>query len=1220
MFPSSLSLALPSELGSIEASHAGTGPLVIHIQEAHGNPEAQEKIRQILHHLHKEYGIDLVLLEGTAFKLHPELIDFYPQEPKRKKDLWARLMKAGLLSGPEQYLAEEKSASAYGIEDVGPYVQNGLALIDVLNAKQQSSRFLSHLDMQIERLTTTRLNQDLRIFLKQTEQFEAKIMTIQGWLSILKKRAKETLKLDLEDPREQIEWPMLLRVFTLKRLEEKTDVGALGTEKKAFLEVLSKFIPKNEALYREIEKNLDTPEQERTLSDPETGLLFEAMVARLPQDFPYSRYPNVNRFIGHLILQSELKGDRFFREMKKLEGRISDQLAPTPVEKEIVSILKDYQLLKKLFVLELTPEDYERVLARKAAIRPAHVIGRFAKLNQDKRVRDMSFEPADSMEVLFDKALEFYLIAKERDGIMTQNIEKRLKETGKTKAVVITGGFHAQPFENSLVQKGFAYARITPRMIHPGNTDQYTKLVLETFAPRSSTWKLVPLFQTLPEQLSLLGYRSFAIRDIRRSLGPTFPHAPKSGRSEMRTVQFKNVPANKLSAVIDKAIYQAAKEIKNGFIKVGDEIIPITNGVPQLDGYTDRSVGGIITDGKLKIVSSDTRLFKVEIRTNQFGVGILSVKEDTAANGAIPTQTLRPKISLKAWFIIGVFILTALAPLTFHFFPSKDYSSPSSNLNPGAETERPPAEPGIYSWSSRKSGTNYSPVRLTLAELKEKILYSQTRPERNAWSLLFKFVEGRNLGLPVRVGSTPEQNKARILATLSPGDRADFETNILERITPHPADNLMNLLGLILQETNTKIEADLRRTNEAQVVEWVLDPRRSMASEEEALGPHAVALINEAKDYLADNLLEGLPPETMTNVETLFLNWVAQILRTYGPSARDDDTPVKSPSGNYERPRRPAPSLFQSELSLEAYLKENGILLPQPPSPSPRSELRVAASVTVSQTSLIFNFPFSVSSRFVSMRFTEGIARLRHTVEVVTNFVRGLFANTNGNTVDSRFSTSLLPARVRALVTSLEALMAALASVHDNASTSEAPVRVVDVAPGAPRVEVVASALPYLARQQTVQYVLFTSLDAAGVARFHSELSRFADKELHLDLATIRNFTVIPLDPSKSLANQLSLYLRQNKQDAGAALVVSPMNEGVAENFAYPKLIRIIAKSDHVAASVAAAELLRNISDEATLRKLARSGIHDAASLFLARGLSTLISDMTALAAFLSAA
>ena len=55
------------------------------------------------------------------------------------------------------------------------------------------------------------------------------------------------------------------------------------------------------------------------------------------------------------------------------------------------------------------------------------MIGRFAKLNLDKLVKDSEFKPAESMEVLFDKAMEFYKIAKERDGIMTRNIERFLE-------------------------------------------------------------------------------------------------------------------------------------------------------------------------------------------------------------------------------------------------------------------------------------------------------------------------------------------------------------------------------------------------------------------------------------------------------------------------------------------------------------------------------------------------------------------------------------------------------------------------------------------------------------------------------------------------------------------------------------------------------------------------------------------------------------------------
>src|SRR4051812_28009191 len=67
--PKSFKLELPPELGTIETISTGEGPTLIHIQEAHGNVEVQKNISKILLHLKNQYGIDLVLLEGNAFKL-----------------------------------------------------------------------------------------------------------------------------------------------------------------------------------------------------------------------------------------------------------------------------------------------------------------------------------------------------------------------------------------------------------------------------------------------------------------------------------------------------------------------------------------------------------------------------------------------------------------------------------------------------------------------------------------------------------------------------------------------------------------------------------------------------------------------------------------------------------------------------------------------------------------------------------------------------------------------------------------------------------------------------------------------------------------------------------------------------------------------------------------------------------------------------------------------
>ena len=81
-----------------------------------------------------------------------------------------------------------------------------------------------------------------------------------------------------------------------------------------------------------------------------------------------------------------------------------------------------------------------------------------------KRVKDITFEHITEMDQLFDSAMKFYAGVKERDGVMEQMIEQRLKETGADKVVVITGGFHSGPFRDYFTSKGYTYAMISPKL------------------------------------------------------------------------------------------------------------------------------------------------------------------------------------------------------------------------------------------------------------------------------------------------------------------------------------------------------------------------------------------------------------------------------------------------------------------------------------------------------------------------------------------------------------------------------------------------------------------------------------------------------------------------------------------------------------------------------------------------------------------------------------
>jgi len=370
-------LALPPELGTIQSLVSGRGPALIHIQTAHGNYEAQKKIQATLHYLKKNYGVKLLLLEGGASKLDPERLRFFPERPDITMKVAEDLVKEALVTGAELYLLEEEEAEGYGIEDLGPYLSNGKAFLEVLEQREKTGDFLNDLDLQIERLSAPFLSGALRAFLKTGERYERKALPLLDWLSYLRKKAKEHLAVEVDRPEWQLDWPMLFRIFKLKGFEEKLDLAAFAKERKKFLRILKR-LPQLKTLNSKLETLLASPLSHHqpfgklralsgveALPDPETGLLFEEMVRALPKDFRYGDFPHVCLFIGHLILQSELKPDRLMKEMEGLSGRIADSLAQSKEAKQVLGLLKDYRLLKRLFALELTPEDYEQIVLKR---------------------------------------------------------------------------------------------------------------------------------------------------------------------------------------------------------------------------------------------------------------------------------------------------------------------------------------------------------------------------------------------------------------------------------------------------------------------------------------------------------------------------------------------------------------------------------------------------------------------------------------------------------------------------------------------------------------------------------------------------------------------------------------------------------------------------------------------------------------------------------------
>ena len=139
-------IKIPSEIGTVKSSFQGSQDrLVIHIQDAHVNEEAQRNIARLVEYSHKTLKNNLVAVEGAEGYLETALLGSF-DDPNARKLISDYYLREGILSGPE-YLAitELPELKIYGVEEKALYEENRAAFLDALKFKDRSVNSLSEI-------------------------------------------------------------------------------------------------------------------------------------------------------------------------------------------------------------------------------------------------------------------------------------------------------------------------------------------------------------------------------------------------------------------------------------------------------------------------------------------------------------------------------------------------------------------------------------------------------------------------------------------------------------------------------------------------------------------------------------------------------------------------------------------------------------------------------------------------------------------------------------------------------------------------------------------------------------------------------------------------------------------------------------------------------------------------------------------------------------------
>lgn len=447
------SLELSEELGFIhEKSISGqnSDKLVIYIQDAHGNYDAETNIAKLIRDLNDQYRIPLVLLEGGEGKLESLFFRSFPDE-KLKLKIVDEYLQKGELQGAEvaSMFSRENPINYYGIETQSLYNENKHAFLAALAKEKEVLNSLAETEKSLQKQIQNS-NSQIVTFVNAFQSFRDEKINLLEYIKIL-----HLLTATFE------QYPELNKVHSAEYQEknlknEKVDI--------AFKQFVNEVKKKLSSLPLQKQKEIN-----EKIQAVQTGKLDQGSFVKEIENVSLISIPEVLMpALRHAQNLSSIKGTKVFEELKRLEKEISETIAQSEKERKLVKEYYKFHLLKSLAKLELTHEEWNEINEFVIASSEG------AKQSNDREIASsrVVLQPSPRNDV-FASHVHFYELALKRDEALFQNLIKTMKMEKANVSIVITGGFHQEGIKERLKKSGISYVLVSPNIKKIGTKENY---------------------------------------------------------------------------------------------------------------------------------------------------------------------------------------------------------------------------------------------------------------------------------------------------------------------------------------------------------------------------------------------------------------------------------------------------------------------------------------------------------------------------------------------------------------------------------------------------------------------------------------------------------------------------------------------------------------------------------------------------------------------------
>ena len=464
---------IPRDFGLVKSAYTAKDPkkLVIHIQDAHCNYEAQSNIVKILECLIKNDGLGLVSVEGADGFIDTSWFKAFPDADIRK-EVADYFMKKGEITGPEYLsITSDYQFKLFGAETRAYYIENLNAFTSSYPLKEDTERYFNDIKTVINKLKGYIYSDELREFDAKTQDYEAKKVSFTDYVKYLE-------SLGVKHKVAVRPYDNLFKLISVLIYEKKIDFSVVDKERAVLIDTVTKKLDKD-GVTELVNKSLEF--KVGKISSAEYYDYLKKLVSKYGISL-VSDYPNLFNYIIYNSVYSRIENEQLFNDIKKYEEALKEKMFSNDDQRTLDRLFRHINILIGLVNIKLLNGDFDYYKANKDAF-AYEVFAEF--INKMTTRYGFAYQvepPSPAVTESMPKLEDFYAIAIKRDKALVDNTIQAMKTENAQISVLVTGGFHSEGIAKLLEAQGVSYMVVCPNITKDVETP-YIKILMNQRTP-----------------------------------------------------------------------------------------------------------------------------------------------------------------------------------------------------------------------------------------------------------------------------------------------------------------------------------------------------------------------------------------------------------------------------------------------------------------------------------------------------------------------------------------------------------------------------------------------------------------------------------------------------------------------------------------------------------------------------------------------------------------